>query len=290
MSRKVIITCALVGSATRKEQNPAVPYTPREIAEEAYLAWKAGAAMVHVHSREDDGTNSTRVERIRETHDAIREKCPDLIVNLTSALGAGATYEQRMEQIEKIKPEMASLNMATMNFAAVNRKTGEILGDYTFENRLDKVAKFARLMLNNGVKPELECYSIAGLENFYYLQNSGIFTDPVNFNFVWGVCGGASFRPGTFVDMVNALPPKANFTACGVGIQEWPAITQSLICGGHVRVGLEDNIRMPDGSIAKGNFELVENAVKLVEAMGFRVATPDEAREILGSKKSEEVA
>ncbi len=285
MSRKVIITCALVGSATQKSQNPAVPYTPAELAESAALAQKAGAAMVHVHAREDDGTNSTRVERIREAYDRIGEKCPGLIVNCTSALGAGATFEQRMEQIALIKPEMASLNMATMNFAAVNRKTGEVLGDYTFENRLEKVAEFARLMRDSGVKPELECYSMAGLENYHYLSNGGCFENPVNFNFVWGVCGGASFRPGTFVDMVSALPAGANFTACGVGVQEWPAVAQAVICGGHVRVGLEDNVRLPDGSLAKGNYELVEMAARIIESLGCEVATPDEARAVFGIKK-----
>jgi 3-keto-5-aminohexanoate cleavage enzyme len=283
--RKVIITCALVGSATRKEQNPSVPYTPAELAESAYLAHKAGAAMVHMHAREDDGKNSIRVERILESHDRIKERCPDLIVNLTSALGAGASYEQRIEQVATIKPEMASLNMATMNFAAVNRKTGEVIGDYTFENRLEKIAEFARVMRDSGVKPELECYSMAGLENYFYLKNSGCFEDPVNFNFVWGVCGGASFRPGTFTDMVGALPPGANFTACGVGNQEWFAIAQAVICGGHVRVGLEDNVRTPDNGIARGNYELVENAVRIVQSLGCEVATPAEAREIFKTKK-----
>ncbi len=280
--RKVIITCALVGSATKKEQNPAVPYTPAELAEAAFLAHKAGAAMVHMHAREDDGTNSVRWERVRESHDRIREKVPGLIVNLTSALGAGASYDQRIEQIVKIKPEMASLNMATMNFAAVNRKTGEILGDYTFENRLDKVVEFARSMEENNVKPELECYSMSGVDNYYYIRGSGCFTEPVNFNLVWGVCGGASFRPSAFIAAVDALPREANFTACGVGSEEWPAITQSILCGGHVRVGLEDNVRLPDGTLARGNHQLVEQAVKIVESLGCVPATPDEAREIFG--------
>lgn len=285
MSRKVIVTCALVGSATRKGQNPNVPYTPDELAESAALAHKAGAAMVHVHAIEDDGANSVRVERIRESHDRIKEKSPDLIVNLTSALGMGASAEQRLQQVVEIRPEMASLNMATMNFAGVNRKTSEILADYTFENKLEDIKNFAKHFKEADVKPELECYSMAGLDNFYFLQNSAYFTDPVNFNFVWGVCGGASFRPGTFIDYANALPPKANFTTCGVGNHEWPAITQSLLLGGHVRVGLEDNIRMPNGEIAKGNYELVENAVRIVESLGLEVATPNEAREIMGIRK-----
>ncbi len=285
MSRKVIVTCALVGSSTRKQQNPNTPYTPGELAEAAYRAYRAGAAMVHVHAVEDDGANSVRVERIREGHDAIKARCPDLIVNLTSALGAGATYEQRLGQIEAIRPEMASLNMATMNFAGVSRKTGEVLIDYTFENPLNMVAKFAKTMKEAGTKPEIEVYSTAGIDNYHFLAPSGFFTDPVNFNFVWGVCGGASFRPATFIAMVNALPPGANFTACGIGNEEWTAITQSILCGGHVRVGLEDNLRMPDGELAKGNYELVEQAVRIIETLGHEPATPDEARAIMGTVK-----
>jgi 3-keto-5-aminohexanoate cleavage enzyme len=282
---KVIVTCALVGSTTRKTNNPNTPYSPKELAEAAYLAHKAGAAMVHVHAVEDDGTNSVRIERIKEGHDAIKEKCPELIVNLTSALGAYATYEQRLGQIEAIKPEMASLNMATMNFAGVNRKTGEVLIDYTFENPLNVVANFAKTMKEAGTKPEIEVYSTAGIDNYHFLAPSGYFTEPVNFNFVWGVCGGAAFRPATFIAMVNALPKGANFTTCGVGYEEWPAITQSILCGGHVRVGLEDNFRMPNGELAKGNNELVEQAVRMIQALGHEPATPDEARVIMGTIK-----
>ena len=285
MGRKVIITCALVGSATRKNQNQNTPYSPKELAEAAHLAYKAGAAMVHVHSIEDDGTNSTNMARIKESHDAVKARTPELIVNMTSALGMGATQEQRLEQLKLVKPEMSSLNMATMNFAGINRKTGEVLIDYTFENPLNMVAEFAKTMKEIGTKPELEVYQTGGIDNFHFLSASGNFTDPVNFNFVFGVCGGAAFRPSGFLAMVDAIPRNANFSACGVGNEEWPVITQSILCGGHVRVGLEDNVRMPNGEMAKGNYELVENAVRIIEALGCEHATPDEARAIFGIKK-----
>ncbi|MEW6442423.1 MAG: 3-keto-5-aminohexanoate cleavage protein [bacterium] len=285
MGRKVIVTCALVGSATRKKQNPSVPYSPKELAEAAALAYQAGAAMVHVHAVEDDGTNSIRIERIKESHDAVKDRTPALIVNMTSALGPGATPALRLAQIEAVRPEMASLNMATMNFAAVDRKTNEVLMDYTFENSLVMIAQFAARMKEIGTKPELEVYSTAGIDNYYAIEGRGSFTDPVNFNFVWGVCGGTTFRPETFVAMRQSLPPGANFSTCGVGSDEWPAVTQSVLCGGHVRVGLEDNIRMPGGELAKGNYELVENAVRIVRALGHEPATPDEARAIMGTSR-----
>ena len=283
--RKVIITCALVGSATRKNQNPNTPYSPKELAESAHLAYKAGAAMVHVHSIEDDGTNSTNKERIKASHDEVKMKTPELIVNMTSALGMGASPAQRLEQLLYVKPEMSSLNMATMNFAGINRKTGEVLVDYTFDNPLNMVADFVKNMKELGVKPELEVYNTGGIDNFHFLAGSGNFTDPVNFNFVFGVCGGAAFRPAGLLAMKDSLPEGANFTACGVGTDEWPAITQSILSGGHVRVGLEDNIRMQNGELAKGNYELVEQAVKIIELLGCEVATPDEARAMFGTTK-----
>ena len=282
MAKKKIITCALVGSATRKNQNPSAPYSPKELAEAAHLAYKAGAAIVHVHAVEDDGTNSTRIERIKASHDAIKDRTPELIVNMTSALGAGATPELRLAQVEAVRPEMSTLSLATMNFAGVNRKTGEVLVDYTFDNSFFMVAKLAKTMKEIGTKPEIELFSTAGIDNFYFLAPGGIFTNPVNFNFVFGVCGGTCFRPATFTGMVAALPPGANFSACGIGNEEWPAITQAVLCGGHVRVGLEDNVRMPNGQLAKGNYELVENAVRIIDALGYEPATPDEAREIFG--------
>lgn len=283
--KKVIVTCALVGSATRKNQNPNTPYTPKELADAAHKVFKAGASMVHVHGVENDGTNSTSIERIKASHDAIKDRTPELIVNMTSALGMGATPEQRMAQLEAVRPEMSSLNMATMNFAAVNRKSGEVLVDYTFDNTFFTIAKLAKIMKDIGTKPELEVYSTAGIENYYFLEPGGNFTNPVNFNFVCGVCGGAAFRPITFTSMVASLPPGANFSACGIGNEEWPAIAQAVLCGGHVRVGLEDNIKMPNGELAKGNYELVENAVRIIEALGFEIATPDEARIIFGTRE-----
>jgi 3-keto-5-aminohexanoate cleavage enzyme len=285
MKRKIIVTCALVGAATRKNQNPNTPYTPKELAEAAHLCYKAGAAMVHVHSIEDDGTNSTNPERIKASHDAVKERTPELIVNMTSALGMGATPEMRLAQLRYVKPEMSSLNMATMNFAGINRKTGEVLVDYTFDNPLNMVAEFVKTMKEIGTKPEMECYGTNGIDNFHFLSGSGNFTEPLNFNFVFGVCGGASFRPSGFLAMKDAIPPGANFTACGVGYEEWPVITQSILCGGHVRVGLEDNLRLPNGELAKGNYELVEHAVKIIEGLGDEIATPDEARAIMGTIK-----
>ncbi|MBN2284342.1 MAG: 3-keto-5-aminohexanoate cleavage protein [Deltaproteobacteria bacterium] len=285
MSKKVIICAALAGAGTFKNQNPAVPYTPQEFADEAERCYKAGAAMVHVHARGDEGMPTHVIERIQATHDAIKERCPDLIVNLSSAVGMGATKEQRIEQIVAVKPAMASLNTNTMNFGIVDRGTGQIMIDYVFENTFTMLQDFGKAMEANGVKPEIECYDLGGLDNTLLIQKQGIFSDPINFNFVWGVAGGQRFRPECFVAMVNALPENANFTTCGVGIDQFPAITLSCLMGGHMRVGLEDNIRVPNGDLAKGSYEQVEWAVRIASCLGREPATPDEARKLMGIKQ-----
>ena len=286
MADKVIITAALSGAGTFKNNNPAVPYTKEEFAEEAAKCYKAGAAMVHVHARLEDGMPTHEVDVIRATYDAIKEKTPELIVNLSSAVGLGKTPEQRLEQIVKVKPDMASLNTNTMNFSFVDRKTGVIAFDTIFENTFTMLQDFGRAMEENNVKPEVEVYDMGGLDNFLLIMKQGFFTDPINFNFVWGVAGGQKFRPDAFVAMKHALPPNANFTTCGVGNDEFPAIMQSCLMGGHMRVGLEDNVRTPTGELAKGNYELVEWAVKVAEIMGRDIATPAEAREMMGLRKA----
>ncbi len=283
--KKVIICAALAGAGTFRNQNPAVPHTPEEFAEESARCYKAGAAMVHVHARDDNGMPTHDIERIQATHDAIKEKTPELIVNLSSAVGIGATKEQRIAQIVAVKPAMASLNTNTMNFGIVDRNSGQVLIDYVFENTFTMLSEYGKSMEENGVKPEIECYDMGGLDNTVLIGKQGIFSDPMNFNFVWGVAGGQHFRPETFVAMMNALPEGANFTTCGVGIEQIPAITLSCMMGGHMRVGLEDNIRVPNGELAKGSYEQVEVAVKIAATFGREPATPDEARELMGIKQ-----
>ncbi|HOO36947.1 MAG TPA: 3-keto-5-aminohexanoate cleavage protein [Deltaproteobacteria bacterium] len=279
---KVIICAALAGAITMKNQNPAVPYTPSEFAGEAAKCYAAGAAMVHVHARDDQGMPTHEIERIRATHDAIKDKTPELIVNLSSAVGLGRTAQERIDQILAIKPAMASLNTNTMNFSVINRNSGEIVWDGVFENTFTMLKDFGSAMEANGVKPEIECYDMGGIDNTLLIAKQGFFSMPMNFNFVWGVAGGQRFRPEAFIAMANALPEGSNFTTCGVGIDQFPAVTMSCLMGGHMRVGLEDNIRLPGGDIAKGSWEQVLWAVKIAAALGREPATPEEARDIMG--------
>ena len=177
---------------------------------------------------------------------------------------------------------MASLNTNTMNFSLIDRSTGTIVLDYVFENTFTMLQEFGKAMESLQIKPEIECYDIGGIDNALLIAKQGFFTDPMNFNFVWGVAGGQRFRPDAFVTMVHALPENAVFTTCGVGLDQFPSITMSCLMGGHMRVGLEDNIRVPGGDLAKGSFEQVEWAVRIAASLEREPATPDEARKIMG--------
>lgn len=284
-SNKVIICAALAGPFTMKNQNPSVPYTPKEFAYEAAKCYAAGAAMVHVHARDDEGYPTHDIERIRATHDAIKERTPELIVNLSSAVGVGRTPEDRIAQILAVRPSMASLNTNTMNFSIINRNTGEIIMDAVFENTFTMLRNFGRSMEESDIKPEIECYDIGGIDNTLLMAKQGFFSKPMNFNFVWGVAGGQRFRPESFIAMVNALPDGSNFTSCGVGLDQFPAVTMSCLMGGHMRVGLEDNIRMPGGEIANGSYEQVLQAVRIAASLGREPTSPEEARQIMGIRQ-----
>jgi 3-keto-5-aminohexanoate cleavage enzyme len=205
-----------------------------------------------------------------------------LIINVTS--GVGNAYEDRMAPIIELKPEVSSLNTNTMNFAMVDRKTGKINVDTVFTNTFTMLQEFGKTMEAQGTKPEPELYDIGGLDNWYIISKQGFFTKPYNFNFVWGVAGGFRFRPITFASLVDMLPEGSTFTTCGVARDQFPAVTQSCLMGGHMRVGLEDNLRIPNGELAKGSWEQVEWAVRIASCLGRTPATPDEARKILGIK------
>lgn len=285
---KVIISAALAGAATRKEQNPAVPYTPREFAEESYKCWKAGAAIVHIHARDPEtGAPTADISKIRETIEAIRDKCPELIINMSSAIGPGITTEQRIAPIVEMKPDLASLNTNSMNFAVVDHKSGRILmhGENVFENTFTLMVDFARIMRANGVKPECEAYDFGGIYNILLIRKQGIFEEPMHFQLVFGVAGGVPFTPMNMTHMQSLLPPDATWSVCGVGPNQFPAAIMASIMGGHIRVGLEDNIRVLKGKMAEGSWEQVEVARRIIDLAEREVATPAEARRILNLKQ-----
>ena len=285
MSDKVIITAALTGAATRKEQNPAVPYTPEEFAEDAYKVYNSGGAIVHIHVRDPEhGAPTHEIDKIKTTIDAIKAKCPELIINMSSAIGPWVTQEQRIAPIVAIKPPMASLNTNSMNFGIANWKTGEVPMEIVFENTFAMIVDFAGQMKANKVKPELEVYDMGGLYNVLLIRKQGIFEEPMHFQMVFGVAGGVPYEPGIFAAMKDRLPENATYSVCGVGPNQFPANMTSVVNGGHMRVGLEDNTRMPNGELAKGSWEQVEWCVEVAKLAGREIATPDEARKMLKLK------
>lgn len=285
MSDKVIITAALTGAATRKEQNPAVPYTPEEFAEDAYKVYNSGGAIVHIHVRDPEhGAPTHEIDKIKTTIDAIKAKCPEIIINMSSAIGPWVTQEQRIAPIVAIKPPMASLNTNSMNFGIANWKTGEVPMEIVFENTFAMIVDFAGQMKANKVKPELEVYDMGGLYNVLLIRKQGIFEEPMHFQMVFGVAGGVPYEPGIFAAMKDRLPENATYSVCGVGPNQFPANMTSVVNGGHMRVGLEDNTRMPNGDLAKGSWEQVEWCVEVAKLAGREIATPAEARKMLNLK------
>jgi 3-keto-5-aminohexanoate cleavage enzyme len=282
-NNKVVICAALSGNATTKKNNPNVPYTPEEFAEEASRCRQEGAAIVHIHAKDiNSGLGTMNVDANRLIFEAIKERCPDMIINISTGSVTNST-EERVKPIEVIKPEMCSFNTSTMNFAFVDYKAGKVLMEFIYKNTFADMVQYAKVMNEAGSKPEFEIFDPSGINNLLILnKQEGLFKHPMNFQFVYGIAGGMSFDPMLHLAMVSMLPEGSTFSVCGVGPQQYPAAFISIITGGHVRVGLEDNVRMPDKSLAKGSWEQVIWARNLAMTAMREVASPDEARIMLG--------
>ena len=286
MSSEVVISVALTGAATMKNQNPAVPYTPEEFAEESRRSMDEGASVVHIHGRDpDSGLPTADIGKIRAIIEAVRDRCPGLIINMSTAIGPGKTKEERIAPIEAIKPEMASLNTNSMNAALANVKTGEIFTEFVFENTFAMLEQYAKIMREHYVKPECEIYDFGGIYNVLLIKKQGIFEEPMHFQLVFGVAGGVPYDPFNFSRMRDLLPEGASFSVCGAGPNQFSAGMTSAVNGGHIRVGLEDNVRMPNRELAKGSYEQVQWAVEVARLAGRDVASPDEARGIFNIPK-----
>lgn len=268
---KLIITACICGAEVTKEHNPAVPYTVEEIANEAYGAYKAGASIIHLHVRYDDGTPTQDVERFRECFEAIRAKCPDVIIQPSTGGAVGMSNDERLQPIT-LMPEMATLDCGTCNFG----------GDDIFVNTENMIKDFGEKMIVRGIKPEVEVFDKGMIDMANRLCKKGHIKAPMHFDFVMGVNGGISGEPRDLVFMKESIPQGSTWTVAGVGRYEFPMAVMGILMGGHVRVGFEDNVYLSKGVLAKSNAELVEKVVRLAKEFGREIATPDEAREILG--------
>jgi 3-keto-5-aminohexanoate cleavage enzyme len=286
---KLVISAALAGAVTTKDNNPNVPYTAEEFGDEAKKCYDAGAAIVHIHARDPEKGNPVHdLDLIKAVLDNIKSKAPDLIINLSSAISSIATDKQRIAPVQTFKPPLASLNTASMNFAVGDYKTGKVgMGaGNIFANTFKTISKFAKEMKKAGTKPEMEIYDLGGLYNMLFLnRQEGTFTQPLHFQFVWGVLGGIPFTPRNLALVLDLKPPDATWGCCGVSKQQFQGGLCAAAWGGHIRVGLEDNTRNVLGELAKGSFEQVAWAKKVAEAAGREIAQGEEARKIFHLKQ-----
>jgi 3-keto-5-aminohexanoate cleavage enzyme len=270
MGEKAIVTCAVVGAEVTRAQSPAIPYTPAEIAAAALEAGRAGAAAVHLHARHPDGRPSQQAAHFREIVDRIRGAGSDLVLQCSTGGAVGMGVEERMGSLVD-GAEMATLNLGTMNF-----------GDDVFVNARPDIVRIAGRIRERGLVAECEVYDAGMLETLRWLLEKGHLARPYHVQFVLGVPGGMSGTERNLRFLAEGLPEPAHWTVAGIGRFEMPMAELALRMGGHVRVGLEDNLYLSKGVLAKGNGELVEGAVRRVREAGREPATPSEAREILG--------
>ena len=270
---KLIITAAISGAEVLKEHNPAVPYTVEECVRESKLAYDAGASIIHLHVRHDDGTPTQDKDRFEEVMTAIQAACPDVIIQPSTGGAVGMTDDERLQPTE-LKPEMATLDCGTLNFG----------GDEVFMNTENTIINFGKRMIELGIKPELEVFDKSMIDMVLRLHKRGYIESPMHFDFVMGVNGGISGTLRDFVFLRGSIPDGSTYTVAGMGRFEMQLAVAAIIDGGHVRVGLEDNIYLSRGVLAKSNGELVEKVVRLAKEFGREIANPAEAREILNLK------
>jgi len=289
MTQKTVITCAVTGSAPTTGKNAAVPVTPEQIAQSSIEAWRAGASVVHIHVRDPEtGAPSMAYELYEEVTERLRASESDVLINLTTGPGArlrpgmddpfdfqeGSVMKspaERVAHIEKLKPDICSLDVATMNF-----------NQHVFMNTPDHLAVMADRIKAAGVKPELEVFDTGHIVLAEKLIKDGHIEAPAYFQLCLGISFGATATPEAMMHMRDRLPAGSTWSAFGISRQQFPMAAQAVLLGGNLRVGMEDNIYLGPGELAPSNAALVERAAQIVEKLGGAVASPAEAREILG--------
>lgn len=285
---KLIITVAITGSLTTKEQNPSIPYTPEDIASETIESWKAGASVVHLHVREPaSGKPVQDVELFRKAIRLIRDKC-DIVINASTGGGPGMSFDERLGIIPALcaeaglSPEMASLNAGSLNFGILSRKQRRFVLDSVQTNPWGELLNFADTMTGHGVKPEVEIYEAGMVNNAKVLCEIGALKSPMHFQFVLGVLGGMQSTPENLLFLKNLIPPGSTWSLCAVGLDIFSLGPVAIAMGGNVRVGLEDCVYVAPGVLARNNAEMVAKIAKIAREMGRDIASPMEARTILG--------
>ena len=276
-SNKVIISCALTGAVTTKKHCPAIPYTPIEIAEEATRAHEAGAAIVHIHARTDSGAPSWETKTFRQIMEETRKRSPVLINWSTGGVGP---MSDRVGHLG-LRPDVAALNMGSMNYAKWRREKKAFAFKFVFQNSFDDIIAFAKAMMDNDIKPEMECFDTGHVESHKVLADLGLLKPPFHFSFIMGVMGGIAATPDHLAFQAKNIPTDARWKVIGISRDQWRMCDAALELGGDIRVGLEDNFYLPNGEMASSNGDLVAVAAKRVTDVGRSVASGDEARALL---------
>ena len=281
----VIISCSISGAIANRDQCPAIPYTPEEYAAEARRAVDEGASQIHIHARTPDGTPSYEIEDFRAITEAIRAEVDDVIINYSTG-AIGVPLEKRIAYLEELRPDVAALNMSSMNYAKYSRRRKDFVFKAVFENSFDEIIELIEAMKAAGIQPEHECFDAGHVANLDPLLDMGLLSPPLQISLVMGVTGGIRPTPRNVAFMSEQVPGGAegpnNWQLIGVSRDQWKLIGTALTLGGNVRAGLEDNLYLPDGEMARSNGDLIAKAREMAEDVGRRAATVAEAREMLG--------
>ncbi len=280
-----IITCSISGVAANRDQCPAIPYTPEEYAAEARRIVDEGGAMIHIHARTPDGMPSFEIEDFRAITEAIRAEVDDVVINYSTG-AIGIPIEKRIAYLRELRPDVAALNMSSMNYAKYSRSRKDFVFQTVFENSFDTIVQFLTAMNELGIRPEHECFDTGHIANLDPLIDMGLLSEPLQVSCVMGVTGGIRPTARNLAFMADQVPGgpegRNNWGVIGISRDQWRLVAAALSLGGNVRVGLEDNFYLPNGEMARSNGDLIAKARQMTEDVGRRPATVAEARELLG--------
>lgn len=274
-----VITCALTGVLANRRQCAQIPYTPAEIGEEARRAYDAGASAVHIHARNDDGSPTFSPAVFAQIKNEVRSRCP-IILNFSTGTILDDVTEQ-CTYIRESRPEIAALNMGTMNYSKYSRARKQFDFDMVFPNTYGKIIKLLSAMNEAGVKPELECFDTGHTQGIGPLLDMGVLKPPLQFSFIVNVLGGIPGHIESLQLQTKIMPAGSEWEVIGISHGQWRMLAVALAMGGNIRCGLEDHLYLPSGEMAKSNGELVEVAARMTRDIGRRPATVEEARRIL---------
>ena len=282
LDHPAIITCSISGALANREQCPAIPYTPEEYGSEARRIVDEGGVHIHIHARKPDGAPSYEVEDFQNIKDAIKAEIGDAAIINFSTGTIGVSVEKRVAYLRQVRPEVAALNMGSMNYAKYSASRKDFVFKTVFENSFDEIIELLNAMNELGIRPEHECFDVGHVGSLAPLVDMGVLHEPLHVDLVMGVTGGVPPTARNLAMMADNVPAGAHWGVIGISRVQWMLVAAALTLGGSIRVGLEDNLYLPDGTMATSNGELIAKARQLTEDIGRRPATVEEARSMLG--------